>query len=234
MMDCSRTHQTVRNLVLAAGLLLGGPAVVMAQTPGAPPSREVRPEKDQKVPAIKAPPLSPLQLALKDGIPENSVARVRLRDNLYALLAVAPNKAEAKKITTAIQRVWLTSGSETIDLLMQRALKALGAKKADRSFELLNAVIGLAPDYPEVWNQRAYLHYKKNDFRSAVGDLRRVLALDPKHFKALDGLGTVLRESGDDAGAFKVYERLMDINPLHPGVKDAFEELKQKVQGRGI
>jgi len=178
--------------------------------------------------------LSPLQLVLKEGVPKNAIARRRLKENLYALLSVAEDKRSAKRISAVVERVWLTSGSETIDILMRRALRAHNAKKTKLSLKLLNAVIRLAPDYAEAWNRRAYVHYRRRDFRGAAGDLRRVLALDPKHFKALDGLGTILRESGDDAGALKVYERLMDINPMMPGLKTILDELTRKVRGRGI
>ncbi|MCB1509872.1 MAG: tetratricopeptide repeat protein [Hyphomicrobiaceae bacterium] len=185
-------------------------------------------------PAPPPRPETPLQKLLKNGIPENSIKRARLRDNLYALLATAEDEKSSLRIAQALRRLWLTSGSDTVDLLMHRAIKALGANKADLSLRLLNAVIALAPDYAEAWNRRAYIYYKRNDPRAAAGDLRRVLALDPRHFKALEGLGTIFRESGDDANALKVFERLMDIHPNAKGVKEVYDELKRKIEGRGI
>jgi len=178
--------------------------------------------------------MTPLQRLMKDGVPANSTERARLRDNLYALLATAAEKKAAKKITSALQRVWLTSGSDTVDLLMLRAIKAQKGKKPAVSLKLFDAVVDLAPDYAEGWNRRAYLYYKQRNYHAAAGDLRRTLALDPKHYRALSGLGTILTESGDEAGALKVYERLIDVNPNAPGAQSTYKELKRKVEGRGI
>jgi len=178
--------------------------------------------------------MSPLQRLMKDGVPDNAIERARLRDNLYALLATAPDEAAAKKIQEALQQVWLTSGSDTVDLLMIRALKSQKAKKDAVALQILDSVVDLAPDYAEGWNRRAYVYYTRRDYRAAAGDLRRTLALDPKHYRALSGLGTVLSESGDDAGALKVYQRLLDINPNDKDAENALDELKRKVEGRGI
>ena len=58
------------------------------------------------------------------------------------------------------------------------------------------------PTSPRRWNRRAYVYFMQNDVERALGDLRRTLALDPNHFKALDGLGQILREIGQKkAGA---------------------------------
>jgi tetratricopeptide (TPR) repeat protein len=219
-----RLADMVRLVVSCAVAVLFGSHVALAQTPS-DGGAAAHP------PAAK---MTPLQRLMKDGIPDNSIERAQLRENLYALLATAPDDKSATKVRQALQQVWLTSGSETIDLLMIRALKAQKAKKDAVSLKLLDAVVDLAPDYAEGWNRRAYIHYKRRDYRAAAGDLRRTLALDPKHFRALSGLGTILTESGDDAGALKVFERLIDINPHDDDAESTYKELKRKVEGRGI
>ena len=194
------------------------------------PDKPTFTERDVPRPA----PKTPLEAALRDGIPTNAVKRSVVRENLYALLATSSEKASAKRIANALERLYLTSGSATVDLLMKRGITAIKAKKYEQALKFLNAVIDLAPDYAEGWNRRAYVFYKQNDYRQAVGDLRRVLALDPNHFKALDGLGSILRTTGDDAGALKVFEKLEEVHPFWPGADTVVRELKQKVEGRGI
>lgn len=234
----------LRSLVSAGAvalLALGPVAAAHAQQPpevetGPPePKRHDQPKKpltEKNVPRAK--PKTPLEAALRDGFPTNAVKRARVRDNLYALLATAGGKDDAKRIGRALERIYLTSGSQTIDLLMRRAIKASNAKRYDRALEFLNAVTELAPDFAEGWNRRAYVYYKKNDYHQSAGDLRRVLALDPRHFKALDGLGTILREIGDDAGALAVFEKLVEVNPYWAGAESVLPELRRKIKGRGI
>ena len=181
-----------------------------------------------------AKPPSPLDLVMKDGIPEHADKRAVLRDDLYALLATAANEKEAKKIASQIERVWLTSGSDTVSVLMRRATAALKGKDEKLALNLLDTIVELAPDYAEAWNRRAFVHYSTKNFRAAVGDLRRTLALDKNHFKALEGLASIFQQIGDDGKALKVYEQLREIHPFAPGLDKTYEGLKNKVEGRGI
>jgi tetratricopeptide (TPR) repeat protein len=184
--------------------------------------------------AKPAGPRSPLDLVMKDGIPEHADKRAILRDDLYALLASAADEKEAKKVAAQIQRVWLTSGSDTISVLMRRATAALKGKNEKLALRLLDSIVDLAPDYAEAWNRRAFVHYSSKNFRAAVGDLRRTLALDKNHFKALDGLASIFQQIGDDDKALQIYQQLRDVHPFWPGLDKEYEKLKDKVRGRGI
>ena len=132
---------------------------------------------------------------------------------LMLLPFASANAKEAKKISIQIQRVWRTSGSDTVSVLWTRASRALKAKDTKLALTLLDSVVELAPDNAEAWHRRAFIHYSSKNYRSAVGDLRRALALDKSHFKALDGLASIFRQIGDDAKALKVYEKLRQIHP---------------------
>ena len=153
---------------------------------------------------------------------------------LYSHLAKAPDTEQSAPIAKTIETLWLRSGSETIGLLMRRALKAVEEQRMDLALKLLDSVVDLAPDYAEGFSRRAYVHYLKNDYTSAVGDLRRTLALEPNHYKALEGLGRILRENGQKKSALKVYQELLRIYPHMPGAKDAVGELTVEVEGQGI
>lgn len=168
------------------------------------------------------------------AMPKNPAEREKKLSDLYALLATADDEESAKAIADAIERVWLHSGSATIDLLMERAMKAVNDKKLDLAVKLLDNVVVLAPDFAEAWNRRAYVHFVRNDVGRALGDLRRALALDHNHFKALDGLGQILREIGQKKAALKAFQQLLDVHPYWSGAKQAVEELGREVDGQGI
>jgi len=153
---------------------------------------------------------------------------------LYAHLAKAPDAQQAAPIAKTIETLWLRSGSDTIGLLMHRALKAMSEQHNDLALQFLDAVVELAPDYAEGWSRRAYVYYLQNDFERSVGDLRRALALEPNHYKALEGLARILRESGQKKSALAVYQQLLRINPYLPGAKEAADELSVEVEGQGI
>jgi tetratricopeptide (TPR) repeat protein len=186
--------------------------------------------QDGPAPRPAAPP------AAKQGsaLPKTPAEREKNLSDLYALLATADDEESAKAIADAIERIWLHSGSATIDLLMERSIKAMAEKKTELALKLLDSVVELAPDFTEAWNRRAYVHFVQNDIQHALGDLRRTLALDPHHFKALDGLGQILREIGQKKAALKAFKELLDVNPYWSGAKQAVEELEREVDGQGI
>jgi tetratricopeptide (TPR) repeat protein len=168
------------------------------------------------------------------ALPKTPAEREKMLSDLYAHLATSSDEDSAKAVAEAIERVWLNSGSDTIDVLMERSMKAVSAKNYDLALKLLDHVVALAPDYTEGWNRRAYVHYMKSEVDLALGDLRRTLALDPNHFKALDGLGQILREIGQKRPALKAFKQLLDIHPYWSGAQDAVDELERDVEGQGI
>lgn len=179
-------------------------------------------------------PQSPLDLVMKDGIPKHAGKRAVLRDDLYALLATAGSEKESKRIARQLQRVWAETGSDTAAVLLSRAAQAFKAKNNELALQLLDSVVELKPDHAEAWNRRAYVHYHMNNYRAAVGDLRRALALDANHFKALDGLATIFQQMGDEVKALSMYKKLQGVHPFWPGIDKTMRTLREKVEGRGI
>jgi tetratricopeptide (TPR) repeat protein len=200
-------------LFAAAAALVGLTGCPWAQD--APPGAEKRP----------APSLS---------LPKTPAERDTVLADLYASLASSEDELAAKSVADNIERVWMYSGSPTVDLLFGRAMQAVAEKDFDRALRFLDAVVEQAPDFTEAWSQRAFVHFQLNDVRQAIGDLRRALALDPNHFKALDGLAQVLREIGEKRAALEVMRRLADVHPFWSGTDQAIEELSREVDGQGI
>ncbi|MEP5154471.1 tetratricopeptide repeat protein [Planktotalea sp.] len=170
---------------------------------------------------------------------------------LYAQEGSAPNKAEidtavlldqlrganageAEKIARDIKRSWSRSGSASADLLLKRGRDALQAKKPKIAVEHLTALIDHAPDFAEGWHMRASAYYQQRLYGPAVEDLANVLALNPNHFDALQGLGAVFEQLGDSKRAYEVYEKVLTIHPHHGDVLEAMERLDKKVNGPAL
>jgi tetratricopeptide (TPR) repeat protein len=184
----------------------------------------------QEAPHPKAEKRAPLAPSL----PKTPAERDSMLSDLYAQLAASEDETAASSVADSIERVWLHSGSPTVDLLFGRAMQAVSEKSYDRALEFLDHVVEQAPDYTEGWSRRAFVHFQLNNVKLAIGDLRRALALDPNHFKALDGLAQVLRDIGEKRAALEVLRRLYEIHPYWPGTEQAIEELSREVEGQGI
>lgn len=168
------------------------------------------------------------------GKADTAESRAKLLNDLYAHLAAAEDETRAQMVAEGIERMWLNSGSDTISLLMERAAKAAAEKKLDLTLNLLGAVTDLAPDYPEGFMRRAFVFYSENNLSAAMGDLRRVLALDANNYKALEGVAQIFKETGNKKAALKAYEQLLRVHPFAAGAKDALKELQAEVEGQGI
>ena len=155
-------------------------------------------------------------------------------DTLFNALKIAPDEATAKAIEDRIWAIWISSGSDTCNLLMSRVKDATDDRDYDLAIKLLDAIVTIKPDYVEAWNRRATLRYIKHDYGLALADIREVLAREPRHFAALAGLGLILQDIGDDKHALQAYQAALAIDPHLRNLSDVVKTLREKVEGREI
>jgi tetratricopeptide (TPR) repeat protein len=166
--------------------------------------------------------------------PPLAVVRRHTLDDLYTKLAAAKDPDEAKSLASLIGNIWLRSGSDTANLLMQRALDAIGRHDYKVASDMLDRIIALKPDWAEAWNKRAAVRFYQGDFDGAMADVEHVLKLEPKHFGALDGMGSILQRTGFDKRALEVFRRSLQIYPFQPDVQKIVDKLQLDVEGQGI
>jgi len=159
--------------------------------------------------------------------------RKPLLKGLYARLRGAGSLDDARPIADAIEQIWLTSGDDNIDFIMQSAILSMEQDDLVTAQELLDRVIELRPTYAEGWNKRAMVHFMKKEFEEALVKLRAALALDPKHFQALHGLALVMVEIGDHKCALQAYRVLLRNHPQFADAREAVKELGREVNGQG-
>lgn len=214
-------------------------------TPAAPRSigPEAAPEPGVPAPEIPLPgagaPETPPPRAektkpLPKAAPKTLEERAALLNDLYGRLKSATSAEAAAILAEAIERTWQVSGSATVDLLMSRSSEAFAAKDTELSLQLLGSATSLAPNFAEAWNQRAAINFSAERYEQALVDLRRVLALEPRHYKALTGLAVTFQQLGQKDLALKTYRKVLEVYPLYPDVKEAVEQLSREVEGEPI
>ncbi|MET0408196.1 MAG: tetratricopeptide repeat protein [Hyphomicrobium sp.] len=155
-------------------------------------------------------------------------------DNLYAYLATEGDHRHAGEIGAAIEGLWRLEGGDTVNLLIDRGEVFSSRNENDKALPFLDAAVELAPQYAEAWSHRAYVEYRMNNYAAALGDLRRALAIEPNHFRALDGMAKILVQMGEKKAALEVYNQLLKVHPNIEGGETARDELKKEVEGQGI
>ncbi len=154
-------------------------------------------------------------------------------DGLYAELA-DPDNPNWERAQADILREWSKSGSAMMDLLLKRGQEAMEAGDVDAAIEHLTALTDHAPDFAEGWYARATAYFRAGLFGPSLSDIRTTLALNPRHFGALTGLGTILEESGDPEDAMNAYRAALALNPHQANVREALERLEKDANGVDI
>jgi tetratricopeptide (TPR) repeat protein len=170
-----------------------------------------------------------------DNLPlSDPVERPKMLAKLYDELGNAQDAHDAAPITETIERLWLLSGSDTVDLLMARADRFMKESDLDLALKILDAAVDLAPDDAEAWRRRAAVHFLQKDYELALSDLRHALDIDPRHYKAINDLGVVLQTLGSKKEALEAYRKALKINPFLDDARQSVETLSREVEGQDI
>lgn len=152
---------------------------------------------------------------------------------LFDTLVVA-DAERAEEVAQEIRGHWSKSGSDTMDLLLDRGRRAMDAGDTRMAIEHLTALTDHAPEFAEGWHARAQAYFTAELIGPAMGDLEHALALEPKHFDAMVGLAIILEMTGAFKDAFEVYQLVATIHPHHPELGPALDRLRPLVQGQDI
>ncbi|MXN65325.1 tetratricopeptide repeat protein [Stappia sp. GBMRC 2046] len=212
-------------LASATGLILAA-GVASAQT--------VPPEFSP--PSLEDLPPTPEDDAIDAPAPavEEEDKLARELDELFAELQATEKEGEANRIAAKIQRLWLKSGSPTVDLLMARAAAAMKAEEYGLALDLLDTVTRLEPEYAEGWNRRATVYYLQQNFGRSLTDIERVLAIEPRHWGAISGLGIILRRLDRKEEALATFKKVLELNPMSTNARKAVEDLEAETAGEAI
>ena len=161
-------------------------------------------------------------------------ARAERLDGLFDELARTASPAEARLVEGRIWSEWMLSGSATIDLMMGWAARAAQGGDYGVAFDYLDQIIVLVPDYAEAWNRRATLHFLRGDYGKSVRDIEETLALEPRHFGALSGLGQIMLRQDRPRRAREAFARTLSIYPANRAAQEALVKLEEELSGEPL
>lgn len=130
--------------------------------------------------------------------------------------------------------LWSRSGSAAADFLLARGRAALADGDMDAAYNHLTALTDHAPDFAEGWNARATLFFEMNRYGPAIADIQRVLALEPRHFGALTGLGFMLEEMGELEGALAAFRAAQAIHPHREQINASVTRVSRALEGEAL
>ncbi|MGE0716920.1 MAG: tetratricopeptide repeat protein [Alphaproteobacteria bacterium] len=154
-------------------------------------------------------------------------------ETLFARLRQA-DAFEAPAIEATIWQVWAITRTEEAILPYRMGVAAMEGGRLAEALAQFDDVVAKAPDFSEGWNKRATVLYLLRRFDESAADVERTLALEPRHFGALAGLGLIRRAQGRDGEALTALERALAVNPHMDQIATAVRDLRRRVRGRAI
>ena len=155
-------------------------------------------------------------------------------DGLFEKLQETQNPIEAKQLERQIWAAWSKSESDTLDALMGGGIAVMEKGDYPRAQEIFSTMIELKPDFAEAYNKRATVRFLAGDYAGSVADIERTLKLEPRHFGALSGLGTIMERLDNLPEALKAYRRALAANPHLTDGADKLKELRRKIDAREL
>lgn len=152
-----------------------------------------------------------------------------------AFARLAQPEGEGWRIAESdILRAWSRSGSAAMDLLLRRGEEAMDQGDLAGAIGHLTALTDHAPDFAAGFQARAAAFAMDGQFGPALEDLRRTLALEPRHFAALTQLGAMLEEMGEEDRALAAYRASLAIHPHQQEAIDGQARLERRRIGTDI
>ncbi|MEP4379202.1 MAG: tetratricopeptide repeat protein [Alphaproteobacteria bacterium] len=155
-------------------------------------------------------------------------------DNLFLILQSSEEEIEIRAAENLIWTTWIAHENSENTRLMYMGIKAMADRRFDDAVELYTALIDQAPDYAEAWNKRATVYFIQGKLALSSADVEQTLALEPRHFGALSGLGQIEMLRGNGDAALQAFEDAVKVHPRMAGMHDLIRDLKQRVRGQEL
>ncbi len=154
-------------------------------------------------------------------------------DELFLTIRQTDSPEVARNVENKIWEIWIQHDDEQTQ---ERMAEGIGAMDENPSNALLifNELIEDVPDFAEGWNKRATLFYLFGEYAASARDIEKTLALEPRHFGALSGLGLVYLAQEQYAKAKAAFEAVLLIHPHSGGVRKNIELIDDYIRRNTI
>jgi tetratricopeptide (TPR) repeat protein len=151
-------------------------------------------------------------------------------DALFERLQSVEEQAEGERVTNRIWELWREIDDPELAAAMEQGIVAMRSGRHAQAERRFSAVIEAQPEYAEAWNKRATARYLRGRYAAAAGDIRRTLALEPRHFGALAGLGLVYMQLERYRAAIESFQRALEINPWLEGTRRNIDIARERLR----
>lgn len=153
----------------------------------------------------------------------------RLGD-LFAVLQVTEDARTIQRTENQIWEIWLQHANADVEQLMVVGTQRMNSQRYAEAMIAFNLLTESFPNYAEGWNKRATLHYVLGNLEESISDIEKTLALEPRHFGALSGLGMVYIQQKELQKAKQAFEELIAVHPNSPNAQQNLELVEEQLR----
>ncbi|MEO0635097.1 MAG: tetratricopeptide repeat protein [Pseudomonadota bacterium] len=157
--------------------------------------------------------------------PRKRITDPRTSELLKTLIA-AKTQRVGKRVEQTLMRHWRTPPNPEAAKLYRAANRVGRMGDHGMAITMFDLLEDKAPDWPEVYAQRAYFKYRLGRYKAALRDIDIALQLQPAHFVALSGKFYTLVALSREDDAREVLELAVTI---HPWMSE--RKILEKMQG---
>lgn len=134
--------------------------------------------------------LAVIAVAASNAAAETCPAAPDHSTDLNALIAqvqAAESEDAARRISNRMWEYWADAPDDQAQAMLDRGMSRRASFDLLGALEDFDRLIAYCPHYAEGFNQRAFVNFLRQDYRTALEDLDRALELSPDHVAALSG-----------------------------------------------
>ncbi|MEM9432852.1 MAG: tetratricopeptide repeat protein [Pseudomonadota bacterium] len=131
-------------------------------------------------------------------------------------LAGAVDEATARQVSDQLWGIWLDAPDATAQDVLETGLEQRASYNYTGALESFDRLVAYCPDYAEGYNQRAFIHFLRQDYEASLADLDRALAITPDHVGAVSGRALALARMGRERDSQIALRAALKLNPWLP------------------
>ena len=139
----------------------------------------------------------------------------------------SPSTSVRQVAADSLWNLWFHAAGKDAFRLPKSANLAMERQKFTEALALLNQTTRKYPRFAEGWNRRAILYWQMGQFHESIADCKKVVALNPSHFGAWQGMGLCQLHLGDVEGASQSFRVALKISPYDRGVRRLLQQCEE-------
>ncbi|MFK7864850.1 MAG: tetratricopeptide repeat protein [Pseudohongiellaceae bacterium] len=151
-------------------------------------------------------------------------------NDLFLQLKQTQDQNQLRTIESQIWEIWLSHPNPDVQRLMLLGTEKMNSRSVAEAMLVFTQLVENFPNYAEAWNKRATLNYLIGDQEASESDIQKTLALEPRHFGALSGLGLVYLSRNELSKAKQAFENLIAVHPNSPNALSNLKLINEQLK----